>query len=586
VLQIVQGKYFRDVPLTDTVHRAVLYTNLRAFGEREARDLPFGRILPSTTFDGVASLTIEAHERLETLTLSGQREVLAATSGGQLIDEIAALIAFSFNVVCVRDYDMARRLIAQRQGEAHAGSGPASILRQTFDATVVLSDESLDDLVVLVRALVELERKYYEAAMRAIRQVVDAILIVDEDATLAYTLMVAALESLGQTVAPPRSAWSEYDRSKRARIEAATVGLSEKRTKRIQDAVLANEHLHLQRRFVAFVLGHVEPDFYRNEAVGAIRPMPATALPAALRHAYALRSRNIHALESIAPEIWMAAHRSDTASVEGNSLLSLEGLARVSRHVIRRFIARAPRGVDPGFNYRSALPGIIRMPLAPQHWIQFPQGFNQNTAPAVLDGMISYLIEGISGRSETGLVDMTAVIAKIEQSVLGLSDHQARLPMAGIVALWQNFAAPEKRAKLKQKLIGRLSDDLRQPSIVAFALSLLLGQKRDWSTDQTLDLSAARRRERLSGARQPMPERIDAALHLVAADQSFARGEGSAGLTQLSHAVETVPGLVELIEYEEAIMREEDPLLDLYAFVLSQPFLNVKSPETLEPQPE
>jgi len=52
VLQLVQGVYFREVPLTDTIHRQILYTNLCAFGEREAHDLVIDRNLPTTTYQG------------------------------------------------------------------------------------------------------------------------------------------------------------------------------------------------------------------------------------------------------------------------------------------------------------------------------------------------------------------------------------------------------------------------------------------------------------------------------------------------------------------------------------------------------
>lgn len=211
--------------------------------------------------------------------------MLAATSGDQVINEIAAVIAFCLNVVCVRNHEMARRLISRQDGTAQQMRGPASILRQTFDAMVILRDESIEDLDAFLHALTALQRKSYEAAIRAIRQIVDATLMVDEDSTLAYTLMVAALESLGQATEPQPSNWLEYDTQKRERIDRATKGLSQKRKDQIRAAIVANEHRALQRRFVAFVLNHVEPSFYRGEAVGAVRPVAATELPAALRQA-------------------------------------------------------------------------------------------------------------------------------------------------------------------------------------------------------------------------------------------------------------------------------------------------------------
>ncbi len=236
MLQIMQGMYFREVPLTDTVHRGIYYTNLRVYRD-QSLSFVFGRLLPSTTFQGLRTLTVEAKERLETLTLNGQQEVLAATTGDQLLDEIAAVIAFCLNVTCVRDYDMARRLIATDDDTKMTRRGPTSLLRQTFDAAVVLADAAVADLDQFVQALVALERKSYEAAIRALRQVTDATLLVDEDPALAYTLIVAALESLSQAIELPAATWEEYDEPKRRRIDAAVEKLDSAARDQVRAAV-------------------------------------------------------------------------------------------------------------------------------------------------------------------------------------------------------------------------------------------------------------------------------------------------------------------------------------------------------------
>lgn len=569
MLQIVQGMYFRPIPLTDTLHRGVYYTNLRAFSS-QSLNFVFGQLLPSTTFHGPRTLTVEAKEQLETLTLSGQQDVLAATSGDQLLDEIAAVVSFCLNVTCVRDHEMARRLIStQNVHEAHR-RGPASLLRQTFDAMVVLTDEHVADLDEFLRTLVALKRKNYEAAIRAIRQVVDATLLVDEDATLAYTLMVAALESLGQTTKPKEATWIEYDEQKRRRIDAVTGGLDDAARERIQIAVLANDHDGSQRKFIAFVLNHIEPSFYRGEAVGAIRPIRATDLPKALRQAYAIRSRNVHALERLSGEVWMAGDRADTALLDVGTVLSLEGLARLSRHVIRRFVERAPKGTDRKFNYRSALPGILRGRWAPQYWIGNANGFDRNRAPEYLDGMLEFLIEGMSKRSECGLVDMAGVLKYIEDNALGLSKREDRLAMAGIMTLWNNVAPEDRRRTLKPKLAKKFEADLADPSMVSFALATVLGRPIEWPTEALEVLSEKRRNELFGKNPTPLPSRIDAALYMLLADRLLSEGEKEKALEQMRFAVETVPGVPDLIKFEEALARDEDPVLNLTRFILRE----------------
>lgn len=568
MLQIVQGNYFRDVPLTDVLQRAVCYTNLRAFREQDLTFV-FGRLLPSTAFRGPRTITIEAREQLEAVNWMGGLELLAATSGDQLIDEIAAVVSFAVNATCVRDGDMARRLIAVREDAGASRMGAASLLRRTFDATVILHDEDVADLDRFVRSLVALERSSYEAAMRAIRRIVDATHLVEEAPDLAYTLMIAALESLGQAATPRAATWSEYDTTKRKRIDAATAGLDDEARDRVREAVLDNQHLGLQRRFAAFVLDHVEPAFYRAEATDAVRPITATELPNALRIAYAIRSRSMHTLGELERELWMAGDRSDTQVLNEGKALALEGLARLSRHVIRRFVERSPVGIDATFDYRSALPGIMPMRWAPQVWMHEATGFDHKSAPAYFDGMLGFLIEELAGRSEAGLVDMTDVLDKIENVAMGLSKRDDRLAMAGIMTLWNNVAPPDNCRTLKPRLAARFAADLAEPSMVGFALAVVQGQRPEWSTETLVSLAAERRTERLGRNAAPMPPRIDAALSLMVAGRLLDpdTDKKAEALEHLAHAVETVPGLTELIRFEDSIRRGDRPLLDLPRFV-------------------
>ncbi len=67
-----------------------------------------------------------------------------------------------------------------------------------------------------------------------------------------------------------------------------------------------------------------------------------------------------------------------------------------------------------------------------------------------------------------------------------------------------------------------------------------------------------------------MPKRIDAALHIIVANQLLAKGDAVGGLTELAHAVETAPGLTDLIKFEEAIRRKQIPKLDLMNFIMAK----------------
>lgn len=568
MLQIVTGMYFRPVELTETLHRSVLYTNLWIH-PAQAIDLQVARILPSTEWGNVATVTVEVTERLEAIAEDGRREALVATTGEQLIDELAAVLAFALNVTCSRDRDLVLRLVHSGR-DSDPGFGPASILRRTFDGRVLLTESEAADLKLFLHSLLSLKRRSYEKAMRAIRRIVDATTFVSSDVSLAYTLLVAAIESLVPGKAegfPPK--WTNLESRKRERVDAAMHDLSPEQRTRIQDAILANEHLALQRRFTAFVLEHITGDFYRSEAVDAIFPIAASNLPDALRHAYDVRSRNVHALELLAPEVWVMARCADTVFLEGQHVFGLEGLARLARHVVRQFVLRAPKGVDHTFRYRSALPGIVTWPVAPEYWIWNAARFSASSAPAYLDAMLHLLLGTLSGRAQTWPVDMSAVIEKIEEKAIGLSKRSQRLPMAAIYFLWQRFAPEDRRRTPRVRLAAKFNEDLAEPSAIAFAVRVLAGQPLHWSTEALLTVADMRRADRASGRAAALPVRFDAALELMLSHQLLLDEKREEGLAALSRAVENVPGDPQLIAYEAAVRAGEDPIFNLQRFLLN-----------------
>src|SRR3954466_14968028 len=165
---------------------------------------------------------------------------------------------------------------------------------------------------------------------------------------------------------------------------------------------------------------------------------------------------------------------------------------------------------------------------------------------------------------------MTEVLERIEESALGLSKREDRLSMAGIVTLWNAVAPKKLRRTLKPKLAKRFEADLAEPSMVSFALAVVLDRPIEWPIEALMVLASNRRKERLGQKPAPMPMRIDAALHVVLADQLLREAEKEKAMEQLGHAVETVPGLVDLIKFEDAIGRGEDPIFNLERFVLGE----------------
>ena len=582
MLQIVTGMYFRPgVRLNSTVHRAVLYTN-RGFIRSEEVELPVGKLLPSTGFPQVSTVTVSVTERLEAVLPDGRDDILIASGGTELIDDLADVVSFALNAVFSRDHDLVHRLVPAWSADRRRSSA-SSQLRGTFDQLLTVTDAEIEDVRGFMTRLLALRRTEFEAAMKAIRRIVRAWQKVADDPTIAYTDIVAALESLSamdQTV--PAPTWQNVDGRKRGIIDAALEGADEGTAGKVRQAVIEAERAGAKMRFVEFVLANVSRAFYREEAVDAIRPIRGADLRRAVGLAYDIRSRNVHALTDLPPEAWVFTGRADTESPPGiGTMLSLEGLSRLARHVVRSFVASAPTGTDSTFNWREAIPGQMKAELAPQYWIWRPDGLTKDTAVRYLDGFIRHLNDVKAGRTE-GMADMNGVLGRIETLVPSTAASPARTAMIALYFLWHRNLPPENHRDGAQAFAEKYQKALMAPSVTAFVAGLLTGGLPDWSDDQWLALATSRRKERATKSAQPLPPELDAALLVMAAQVLLAAGQENSAAQLAGWAVEEMPGHKALCAWEASVVTGQPPIkINLTALILG-----TEADATPEPEAE
>ena len=144
MLQIASGMYFRPgVPLHETLHRATLYSNMSRL-DRNPVELPICTLRFSTGLTAFQPVTVEVWDRLEAERPDGEAEFLVATSGEDLVQDVAAVLAFALNTTWSTDYDLVRRLVPEALSEQPRHL-PSNQLRRTFDPQVMLTDKMVED---------------------------------------------------------------------------------------------------------------------------------------------------------------------------------------------------------------------------------------------------------------------------------------------------------------------------------------------------------------------------------------------------------------------------------------------------------
>lgn len=562
MLQIVTKMYFREgVPLHSTIHREVLFTNTTSL-RAEVIELPVGEVATSDSFGSVSTATLSVTEHLEAEDPDGGASVLVATAGLDLIDDLADVLSFKLDAVFSRDLDLVRRLVAPATDRPSSLSGTRHF-RKTFEAGRYVDEAQWDSVRSFMDQLLALERPHYERAMRAIRRVARATQRAADDPTLAYVDLVTALESLSEGATAPPASWERVDPRVRRIVGAALEGADEDLANRVRQAVAEAERAGAKSRFVAFCLNHVAPAYFREEAANAVRPLAGAELERALKTAYDIRSRSVHVLEDLPPEAWALGDGADTASPPGlGVILSLEGLARLARHVVVNYVARAPKGVDRDFNWRASLPGQLRMQLAPQYWLWQADGFAHETVERYFTGFVEHLAEKASGGDEP-VADMRGVVERIEVMLPGTADGPAKTMMVAIYVLWHQLMAPEYHRPDAERALAAHRGVLKEPSLPAFAVALLLGQLPEWNADSWADLADERRAARARPSQIELPARFDAALQALAAVQALEEDREEKAKELIARAVEDSPGNEQLIAWEADLVAGQSHELDL-----------------------
>lgn len=590
MLQVVTGKYFRDVPLHETTHRRVLFTNAKILSPHI--DLPMAQLHPATDLHAVTTLWVELFERLEAVGPDGSEEILLSTGGDELLDDVASVLSFALNATFSTKPEQINRLVPKRVDERDR-STPAHVLRRTFDPGLFIQEHEVQELIQFIGQLVALNRKNYVSAMRAIRQVVSASERVLDDPTLAYTMYVAALESLSSDVAAPPVTWEALDSRKRRLIDASLEGLAEQNAERVRSAVLEAERAGATRRFLAFVLGSVSPSYYREEASAAIRPLSAFDLERALKRAYDIRSKNVHGLEGLPPEAWIYTNGAESVNPAGRGLmLSLEGLNRLCRHVIRAYVARSSTVEPRVFEYRSMLPNVLRFAWAPEIWVGVANNVSEQSAARYFEGFLEVLISTLGSsavesaeapepsRNRTISVDMRPVLNRIEDILPRVAHPSARRSLIAIYFLWHEVMSDGVHLPTAGEFLERFAPELVAPSIQGFVVSVLTGRRTPWTSKDFQNLIQHRLAARTSRTADPLPAAFDAALAAAVAMRLANEEQHDLARAMLSRAVEELPGNAPLMEAESGYRDSGQLDIDLTNLVLGVPLPNTNTQGT------
>ncbi|MBJ7301589.1 hypothetical protein JHC44_14185, partial [Marinobacter salarius] len=194
MLQIGSGKLFQREAEHENHLRGVIYTNLKLRREQEI-ETDAGTILPTSNLGNSLALVYEFSELIESQE-SGPG-VLISHGVDPYISDFSTILSFALNCIATPDYELTDRLLSSRRSPATPET-PNRLVRRVFDREVWGNQSDEVNLISFVKQLIGLKRKTFLGVMRAIKTYVTGMHRISDDLELAYTLLVASVESLAQ----------------------------------------------------------------------------------------------------------------------------------------------------------------------------------------------------------------------------------------------------------------------------------------------------------------------------------------------------------------------------------------------------
>jgi len=551
VLQIATGKLFTRPAGRENHLRGMLYTNA-ILAREDAIETTAGRLLPSSSYS--IRPTVLVYEFTEHMEREEQAPGgLVSSTVDPYLQDYSVVASFALNCVCTPDVDLARRLTTGQRGLA-TRIAPQTLVRRFFDGEIWCKPDEVKFLEEFVEKLIGLPRRTFLGVMRALRTYVNGMHRIADDLELAYTLLVASVESLAQDFDGHESDWDSFDERKRKAVDEALSGADEMIAQRVREALLKVEHIALARRFREFAVAHTPSTYFRQASGIASGPLLGRSdLAEVLGTAYQSRSKYVHQLRRLPDTVTLGHGHGETAIEDRTTHLTLQGLSRLMRSVIIEFVERQPTVLHEPYNYHLERSGVVQMRMAPQYWVGRAEGDITKAGRNKLEGFLQQLASCLLREPDGVVTDLRPVLA-VACEVVPRLEKRLRLPYLALHVLFNMHVAKQDLAAMPSAIEALIQEELEEPSSEALIAHVLAGQTVQWPLEVHHGALNTYLRRRASANGLRFPRLFEAAIALDLAERLRCAGDMEGCRAVVALAVENHPGHTGLLEAETNLL--------------------------------
>lgn len=518
MLQIISGKFFGDGERYAFEGKGILYSNMSWIRAIETR---VGTLTPADTAgSGVSSYVLSYLNQIEKEPAGGT----VRAGDPEIVEQFGWLCMVWFGAFL--DGDKQNVAINCREKPAHAGDYyvGSRFAKPFLSPERRISEEDEQGFVRFVDKVTGLPRRDYQSVISFLQAVSHALHALRQNLDLAYSMLVYALEALGQGHSDYLPRWEDYDPRVRKRLDTALDGVTSETADALRDALLKGAHLKLQQRFIDFTVSHIPDRFFVEDARQADRPVRRSELERVLKNAYQARSNYVHELLPLIHQLKSRGiAEAEVFEWDNKPYLTFNGLLRVARTVVLDFVQNQPYLEEEEYDWASDLPGTVMMKLAGEYWISQHEGFTPDLSAKWLSAFLPVWLQVVTS-PENAMPDLRSLLSKFE-SLLGSASDTQRTQMLAIHALFNHRMVPELRSEGHEAVLRANEHLFEGCRIESMVLVLLTGRVWPWGADECAEAYEAYAEGKYTKTALTLPQSLEVAMMSNVADAY--RGAGN-----------------------------------------------------------
>lgn len=509
MLQIISGKFYGSNERYSTLSRGILYSNFAWGNTIETKVV---KIDPVEVYGPISSYLITYNNEIEKEShFTGLS--LVKVGDYEIIKQFKLLSSFGLRAYFDNENTTVRVLCRKEKLHNRDDVIPSTFTRRFLDNGIMGTQKDVDIFVEFFNKAIGLKRETYKKIISCISAFDTALRVLDQDISLAYSIMIYSLETLSQSFDGYHATWADYDQNQRIKLEKCFEGLSPEQASEIKNILITDAHLKLSKRFVEFTKKFITDDFYIEEAKKIPLAIKRTDIDRLLINAYNTRSGYVHNLRPLIKQISIDnIANGDVLVWDNQPYLTFAGLSRVTHHVIYNFIMQQQIVEKEDYNWRNDLPGMVDFKLAPQYWIWKHEGIRQEHATDKFEALLGQLIS-----EPCEVTDIRELLKKYEQ-LIPQSKQKYKIQMFCTYLLYNSLIAQESRVEGYEAFIEKYEDCFDTCCIETMITLILLGTKWTWESRVCEETINAYLKSRYQKDGLRVPSKLELVMFLVLAN--------------------------------------------------------------------